>query len=327
MLMSKNWMVHAWSWDYLFNAWAYAPVNPEFAWDQFMVILDYQDEFGCLPDAINDCGPVYIYNKPPIQGWILKRMMEEMEINHKMLEQIYDPLCRWTEWWFKYRDTDKDGIPQYHHGNDSGWDNATVFDEGGAVESPDLSAFLILQMNILAEIAEKLGQKTESIKWGKRSDAMLKTFISHCWDGEKFVAKLSGSHKIIDCQSLLPYISMVLGKLLPKEIFEKAVATLKKEGEFLTEWGLATENTKSPEYEPDGYWRGPIWPPEAMIIIDGLRDGKEVEFSKDLARRYCDMCKKSGMAENYDAITGEANRDKAYTWGSSVFLILVDKYL
>jgi len=35
----------------------------------------------------------------------------------------------------------------------------------------------------------------------------------------------------------------------------------------------------------------------------------------------------SGFAENYDALTGEARRDPAYTWTSSVFLILAHEYL
>jgi putative isomerase len=33
------------------------------------------------------------------------------------------------------------------------------------------------------------------------------------------------------------------------------------------------------------------------------------------------MAARSGMAENFDAITGEGLRDPAYTWTSSVFLI------
>ena len=36
---------------------------------------------------------------------------------------------------------------------------------------------------------------------------------------------------------------------------------------------------------------------------------------------------RSGMAENYDAITGDGLRDRAYTWTSSVFLILAHEYL
>jgi hypothetical protein len=41
-----------------------------------------------------------------------------------------------------------------------------------------------------------------------------------------------------------------------------------------------------------------------------------------VARRFCETCRTSGFAENFDAITGAPLRDKAYTWTASVFLLL-----
>ena len=38
------------------------------------------------------------------------------------------------------------------------------------------------------------------------------------------------------------------------------------------------------------------------------------------------MAEKSGFAENFDALTGEGLRDRAYTWTSSVWLILALAY-
>ena len=62
------------------------------------------------------------------------------------------------------------------------------------------------------------------------------------------------------------------------------------------------------------------------MIVDGLARSGYVDQAKEVARRYCDMCEKSGFAENYDALTGAALRDKAYTWGSSAFLILAHEF-
>jgi glycogen debranching enzyme len=78
---------------------------------------------------------------------------------------------------------------------------------------------------------------------------------------------------------------------------------------------------------PDGYWRGPIWGPEVVIIVDGLARAGCREQAKEIARRYCEMCLAGGFAENYDATTGEPLRDKAYTWGSSAFLVLAHEFL
>jgi glycogen debranching enzyme len=95
----------------------------------------------------------------------------------------------------------------------------------------------------------------------------------------------------------------------------------------LTENGLATENLKSPLYEPDGYWLGPIWAPSTMVIAESLEEVGEKEFARELRLRFCKLVAKNGISENFDAITGAGLRDPAYTWTSSVFLIFAHELL
>jgi putative isomerase len=76
------------------------------------------------------------------------------------------------------------------------------------------------------------------------------------------------------------------------------------------------------QYEADGYWRGPIWAPSTHLLVDGLLACGERSLALEISRRFCDMAQHSGMAENYNALTGESLRDRAYTWTASVFLLL-----
>ena len=116
-------------------------------------------------------------------------------------------------------------------------------------------------------------------------------------------------------------------KRLPKDIRQALIAGLSQEGRFLTQYGFATEQTRSRHYNPDGYWRGPIWAPSTMIIIDGLAASGEKALASKAAERFCRMCRESGFAENYDALTGQRRHDPAYTWAASVFLVLAHEYL
>ena len=77
-------------------------------------------------------------------------------------------------------------------------------------------------------------------------------------------------------------------------------------------------------YTEDGYWRGPIWGPSTLLIVAGLREAGFGELAQRIADGYCRMCEKSGFAENFNALTGEGLRDRAYTWASSVYLLLCD---
>jgi len=329
MLMSKNWMNNAWNWDNYFNAWASTYRDPDFAWELFRLHLRHQHETGALGDAINERKIGWSYTKPPVHGWMLRRMMDVSEkIDDARLAEAYEPLVRWTEWWFRYRDDDGDGICQYHHGNDSGWDDASAFDIGSPNEAPDLNALLVVQMEALADIAERLGKAEDAAVWRGRSEEMLQEFIEHSWRDGQFVAMESGTHRYGGSRdSLLNFIPLVLGRRLPAEIRKAMVSGLTAEGRFLTEWGLATEAVSSPEFLQQGYWRGAIWPPPTMMIIDGLADAGEKKLAADLAERLCRMVATHGFGENHDALTGEIHYDPAYTWSVSVFQILAAEHL
>ncbi|MGE8203697.1 amylo-alpha-1,6-glucosidase [Heyndrickxia sp. NPDC080065] len=319
MYMSKNWMTNIWSWDHCFNAMALFEQLPDLAWDQYCIFFDQQDESGALPDFLNDQWALWNCCKPPIHGWTLRWMMARSPfIDNEKLQEVYEPLSRWTNWWFSYRDDDQDGIAQYNHGNDSGWDNSTVFSKGIPVETPDLSAFLIVQMDVLAMIAERLDKADEALEWKKRADETFLKMIDHFWTKKGFRACHSYSHKPIEEKSLLLYIPLILGERLTDQQRKILLEGLQQ---FQTEFGFATESVDSPYYREDGYWRGPIWAPSTMLLIDGLQSCGENELARKTAEKFCIMANQSGMAENFNAITGKGLRDPAFTWTSSVFLI------
>jgi glycogen debranching enzyme len=105
----------------------------------------------------------------------------------------------------------------------------------------------------------------------------------------------------------------------------KLVEGLTRPGRFRTPHGFATEALYSPIYTPDGYWRGPIWAPPSMLIAEGLDSMGQKNTAHDLRVDFCNMAQRSGMSENYDAQTGAALRDPAYTWTSSVYLLFAHK--
>lgn len=323
MYMSKNWMTNIWAWDNCFNALALSYWNMEMALDQIKIFFDNQHSTGMLPDFINNNICYYNSTKPPIYGWILRIMMNLNKdyFTLERLKQIYYPLKRVTEWWLEHRDCNKDGIAQYNHGNDSGWDNSTVFNYGVPVDSPDLSAFLVLQMEVLYEIALQLNLK-EDFYWKDKAKELLEKMIAYFWDGSEFKAKATLTGENIDSKSLLTYIPLILGERLPKNIREKLIKDIKYDKKFITENGFATEEIDSSFYKEDGYWRGAIWAPSTFIMVKALEACGEKQLAIDISKKFCTMAQRSGMAENFGALTGEGLRDRAFTWTSSVYLLL-----
>ena len=325
MLMSKMGMCNVFGWDHAFNAMAHCSHAPEFAWDQLMVMSDKQDQYGKCPDNMNDREIMYTFSKPPVQGWALRRMWDENPalLTPERLAEAYDYLSKWSNWLCDHRTWNGDILPFYIHGFDSGWDNSTIFDEGIPLVAPDLGAYLVIQLEVLAGIAHALNREAEAVAWQGRSDDMLAALIDELWQGDRFVGMLRPSGRSVDCESLITCMPMVLGRRLPDGVQAPLVARIR---EHLTPWGLATENPNSSEYEECGYWRGPIWAPSTLLVVSGLADIGEDDLVKTIARAFCDMCKQNGFAENFDARTGVGHFDPAYTWTSSVFMILANQY-
>jgi putative isomerase len=325
MYMSKNWMTNVWSWDHCFNALALRN-QPRVAKDQFLTIFDHQSRHGNLPDSFNDATRTYVFTKPPVHGWALMRMMDHGIVDEPWLREAYVPLAAWTEWWLRDRVTPGRRLPHYFHGNDSGWDNSTVFAPGVPVESPELAAFLVLQAEALARIGTELGDEVGVGRWEALATSLLGALLEELWAGDRFIARHGVTGEEVQSESLLMLLPLVLGRRLPRHVFAALVTRL-REGGFLTAHGPATEAVHSPRYESDGYWRGPIWAPSTLLLVDGLRDGGEDRLASSIATSFCDMVRAGGMAENFDAETGAGLRDRAYSWTASVFLVLASEYL
>ncbi|MFI5908480.1 amylo-alpha-1,6-glucosidase [Dactylosporangium sp. NPDC051541] len=304
VLMSKHWMDKVWSWDHCFNALALAAGDPELARDQIGLVFDHQADSGALPDSITHSEVLYNFVKPPIHGWALARLGGPRD------PETYDRLARWTEFWLTARRAPGEELPHYQHGNDSGWDNATLFDAGRVVQAPDLAAFLILQLRELG--------------WAERADRLRAALLERLWDGERFVARSPSTGGTWSTHSLLFLMPIVLGEELPAAVSDILAARIRA---HLTEHGLATERPDSTHYEADGYWRGPIWAPSTVLIEDGLRRAGHAELADEVSARFRALCERSGFAENFDARTGAGLRDRAYTWTASAYLILAAAHI
>jgi len=320
VLMSKHWMDSVWSWDHCFNALALGGL-PDLALDQFLLPFDHQDATGALPDSVTHSRVLHNYVKPPIHGWALARLRERLPapLTADQLEPIYERLARWSTFWLERRVGRGRRLPAYHHGNDSAWDNSTVFDADRVVETADLAAFLALQLDVLAGLAAELGRPDDADRWRARADGLFADLMEQLWDGTGFVAAAPLSGRRSPSRSLLTTLPIVAAHRLPADVVDQLAARI---GELLTEHGPATEPVDSPHYEADGYWRGPIWAPSTVLVEDGLRRAGFGELADEISARFRRLCERSGFAENFDALTGEGLRDRAYTWTAAAYLLL-----
>lgn len=328
MMMSKMWMNGIWSWDHCFNAMSLGYSDPKLAFDQMMVVFDKQNQLGALPDDVYENHTGWGYLKPPIHGWTLRCMMEKSKcLTTDMIAEIYKPLCRWTDFYFNFKDDNHNGLAESCHGNDSGADNATIFDDGMPVDDPALNSYLIIQMDILSDFALKLGRGEESEQWKQRAEKLYSLLMKVLWDGNKFVCRQLYNGIVNDGKFChIRFMPLMLADRLPEAVRKKLIDGIKDT--LLTEYGIASEGTKSPKFDNKGYayWRGPVWAPTTYMLVDALDRCGEKELAKEIATRFCNMVKREGFAENFDPVSGQGLCDPIYTWTSSVFILLAHEY-
>jgi glycogen debranching enzyme len=101
------------------------------------------------------------------------------------------------------------------------------------------------------------------------------------------------------------------------------VATLRRwaaRGAYL----VPSADPDDPCFEPERYWRGPVWAIVNWMIADGLSRAR----CRDWARRILDqtrgLIERSGFSEYFDPIAGRPLGGSAFSWTAAIYLLLAD---
>jgi glycogen debranching enzyme len=180
-------------------------------------------------------------------------------------------------------------------------------------------------MDVLADLAERLNRPPEAVVWSARADALLSAMVGRLWDSQRFTVRRVDDGLINPTsRSALVFMPLVLGRRLPPSVREAMIAELRHPGGQLGPHGLMSEHPESPHYVPDGYWRGPVWSPPTLLVSTGLAELGEMELARAVASRWAACCARHGFAENFNALTGAPQRDRAMPWASAVWLLLAE---
>jgi hypothetical protein len=314
-------------WQVCQNAVALEP-HLDISLSLLMGPLDRVSPYGQFSDLYNDVTTVTQMIKPPVHGWSILQLMKyrdlKKELTPAQLEEMYKAISAWGRWFLDCRDEDGDGLPAFEHGDETGFDDCTLFIDHMQMASPDLSAYLVLLYEALGKLAALLDKPQEGAQWEKTSKDMLETMLAKQWDGEHFVGVVPWTGEKVFSGSLVHYIPAVLGNRLPKEVLDKLADDLTEEGVFLSPWGLSMERMDSDWFEATGrsIARGNIVPPGMLFICAGLLESSRRDAGRLIADRYCTALKDFGMPFLIHPILGNTFGFAGGSWPACVYTIL-----
>ncbi len=301
----------------------------DIAMDLLLSPLDRVSPLGQFSDLYNDATVVTQFVKPPMHGWAIKQIMKRhdllKEAGREKTETLYQAVGRWGNWFMDYRDEDGDGLPSFEHGDETGFDDCTLFTDHMQMTTPDLSAYLVLLFEAEGDLASLLGRPADEIKaWYDRSRALLDRMIEKMWDGEHFVGIVPYTGEKLFSSSFIHYLPIILGDRLPADIVDKLAHDLTVEGEFLTPYGIATERLDSDLLNVTGMSisRGNIVPPGMIYICTGLFESRRRDAGRLIAERYCTALMQQGMPFLINPIAGNTAGYHGGSWPACAYTII-----
>ena len=313
--------------------------DPDLSWQVFCSSFDFMDANGRMKDAVAfRAAPGGPSLKPPVHGLALLWLMEHGvydDVPPEEKQWLLERLIKWTEYFLNFRDKDGDGLCEFQSPLETGWEDAPQYLLGFPQASPDLNAFLALQMEAVARFGAVCGMPEEEYtSWMERSRELTDRLVKAFWDGSKWVSFNAATGQRSDNTNIALYMPLLLGDRLPREIIDKSIQTMFSENGFYTPYGLASEALGSDTFR-NGFTQGSIITPAEFLSCLALDACGRNDLAKKVAGGYCRALKEHGFFHIYNALTGKEDRSLTAfgekglfwsAWASSCYFFLADRY-
>ena len=339
-----------WSWDSWKQAVALVRFNPELAKSNLHSMFQYQDEMGMVADCVyfDPKENNWRDTKAPLASWAVLEIYKATK-DLSFVKEMYPKLVKYHDWWYLYRDHDKNGLCEYGSTDgtliaakwESGMDNAVRFDDSKMLknnqngwsmnqESVDLNAYLQAEKSDLAELANLIGNSNEAKIYKQDADKLKERISSDFWDEETgfFYDREIETGKLLTVQQGPEgWIPLYTG-IASKEQAKRVVSILMDSTKFATKVPFPTLVADHEKFNPlKGYWRGPVWLDQAYFGIKALEQygyNKEAHLlSKKLLQNAEGLLDDAPIRENYHPISGEGLNANHFSWSAAHYLMLI----
>jgi hypothetical protein len=325
-------------WDTSFTCVGLREFNPALAQEAILCFTENAGPRGSLPGTICDSHRAG-EGQAPIMSWAAW-LTYQRGCDREWLARVYPALAGNHRFWLKYHSTPR-GLCQFFNAGQIA-DNDARFDPiqgnnanqalSGRLESPDVNAFLVTDARCLAKMADELGRPEEARAWRGQADVRAKRIIDTMYFPQEamfYDVKTNTHEKLSGVKTpnmFLPlWAAVPLDQEQVKAIVERHILNPK---EFYRELPFPSLSYDNPNYVPDGYWRGRIWPHVVYWMIQTLwRQGYQQQ-AEQTADRLLKMLEKSPwLHENYESASGAGIGQPDYNWTCATAIeLLLERY-
>lgn len=354
---SRDWCVHG-----NYGAWVL------FNWDTFLLVpaagdydaglahqilrpqLSVQTADGLVPGIASPLGVSADRGMPPVAGLgVWKTYLRTRD--RSFVDEYYEPLCRYHDWWRRRRDGNGDGLlewgsdpvpaahPQWQAHTvwasryETGMDNHPTWDEvrfnptTHTQEQSDvgLNALHAADALCLARMADLLGRPADAERFRLEAHRTGELIERHLWNDEVglwLCRDWNGDW----CRRASPccFYPLLLPTTDPQRVARAVREHLRSPKRFGGRYVLPVSPRDDPAYGEQYYVRGRIWPAQTLLVHWALREaGREADaawLARGCVETFRDEWLREGhLHENYHAETADGDdtpeSDPLYSFG------------
>jgi putative isomerase len=339
-----------WSWDSWKHSVALVRFNPQLAKDGMRSMFDFQDEMGMIADCVyyDDKENNWRDTKAPLAAWAVWEIYKATG-DKDFVAEMYPKLVKYHNWWYQYRDHDKNGLCEYGSTDgtliaakwESGMDNAVRYDDAVMLknnehgwsmdqESVDLNAYLYAEKLYLAKMTTLLNETSKGEDFGKDAQKLKEEIADKFWDektGFFYDRAVKTGKLLIVQQGPEGWIPLYTG-LASQEQAEGVRKVIADSSRFATKVPFPTLAANHHKFNPlKGYWRGPVWLDQAYFGIKALEQygyNKEADQLSQMLLNNAEGLKGTApIRENYHPLTGKGLNANHFSWSAAHYLMLL----
>ena len=341
---TKDLLAIAFFWDTSFSCVGAREFDPVECQEAIRCFVDNASPRGGLPGTLCDTHRAG-EGQAPIMSWAAWSIYQRCH-DKAWLAQVYPGLAGYCHFWFHYHSSAR-GLAQFYNAGQIG-DNDPRFDpvyhrpQGNepvsGIESPDLNAFFVVEMRCLAHMAEELNLSNEAAQWCTKATDLAQRIVDTMYfpDDAMFFDVHEGTHdKFSGVKNPNMFLPLWAGVPLPASEVKRIVEDhMLNPDEFFRALPFPSVSYDHPQYDPEGYWRGRIWPHVVYWMIQTLwKTGYHAEAELTADRLLAMLQRTPWFHENYASASGEGWNERHrigfpdYNWShATVIELLLERY-
>ena len=186
------------------------------------------------------------------------------------------------------------------------------------VKDVPFNAIFVKNLSLMGMIAEELNRMEEALYFRGRELRVADAMRDHMYEDGVFWSVMGEEYKKIYIKTWAIFSPLFAKLLSGEEAKELVERHLNDPSEFKTKYSVPTVAKEEKVYNPDGFWRGPVWVATNWFIYHGLGDYEFAEEAEQVREDTAKLLMESGFREHFNPETGAGQGAQNFTWGALI---------